>query len=174
MVEPVVFQVVGFQNSGKTTFIQTLIKELSRENIKVATVKHHGHGGKPDINEEKDSATHIQFGATVSVVEGDGRLILQAEKSIWSLNEQIDILGSFQVDCILVEGHKHEKFPKAVIMRSETDLKLIKELANIKVILLRDLSIEEHLKHILSIPYFPIQERLGLEWIINYLKSQLK
>lgn len=44
-----ILQVVGHQNSGKTTLIEKCIKELTNHGIKVGTFKHHGHGGKPDI-----------------------------------------------------------------------------------------------------------------------------
>lgn len=53
VVTPIIVQVVGFQNSGKTTFVKKLLQELSKQNIYVATIKHHGHGGKPDVVEKK-------------------------------------------------------------------------------------------------------------------------
>jgi molybdopterin-guanine dinucleotide biosynthesis adapter protein len=173
MVTPFVFQVVGFQNSGKTTFINTLIKVLTLDNIKVATIKHHGHGGKPEVNENKDSALSIQSGAKVSVVEGDGRLILQAEKDFWGLSEQIMLLNSFQIELIIVEGHKLENYPKAVIINNENDIKLINELNNVIVVYFRDLKVKRMIKQSHPFQHFQIEELEGLQWITSYLKSQL-
>ena len=85
MVSPVIFQVVGYQNSGKTTFLNRLIEKLNGEQMRIATIKHHGHGGKPEVNEEKDSAQYCHSGAKVSLVEGGGRLLLQAENNTWSI-----------------------------------------------------------------------------------------
>lgn len=174
MVNPFVLQVVGFQNSGKTTFIKSLIEKLSIQNLKVGTIKHHGHGGKPTINEEKDSSTHIQAGARVSLVEGDGRLIFQAEKNTWSINEQINILTPFQLDVLIIEGHKYEGFPKIVIVKEENNLNLLTDLSNIKAVLFREENLKVLLSQKYSGPHFHSSSHEGLDWIINYINSQLK
>lgn len=173
MVRPFIFQIVGFQNSGKTTLINKIIQRLNSENLRIATIKHHGHGGKPEINEKKDSSSYIQSGAKASIVEGDGRLLLEAEKSVWPLIDQIRLLISFHLNIILIEGHKYEKYPKTLILNNPKDIFLIKELTNIKVVFYRDLKEIEVLKHTLTIPTFHIDDDKGFEWIINYLKSQL-
>ena len=41
--------------------------------MKVATIKHHGHGGFPEVA-QKDSERHRKAGAIVSSVEGAGLL----------------------------------------------------------------------------------------------------
>lgn len=171
MVNPFVLQVVGYQNSGKTTYINSLIERLSSENMKVGTVKHHGHGGKPEVNEKKDSSMHIQSGAQVSLVEGDGRLILQAEKLTWSLKEQINILKSIQLDVLIIEGHKYEDYPKVVIIKDENDLKLLKDLSNIKVVLFREENLDEKIYQGYSGAKFLSSSPEGFDWIIKYIKD---
>lgn len=69
--EPVIFQVSGYQNSGKTTLINKLISGLKEKGLSVITIKHHGHGGKPEAPEGKDSTSHIESGAAASLVEGE-------------------------------------------------------------------------------------------------------
>jgi molybdopterin-guanine dinucleotide biosynthesis adapter protein len=169
MVEPFVFQVVGFQNSGKTTFIKSLLEELHRSGTKTGIIKHHGHGGKPDIKETKDSSSYLQTGSMVSIVEGEGRLLLQSEKENWSLPEQIRILHHFHLDIILVEGHKFEEYPKALIIRNEEDLFLIEQLKNIVVVFYRDHSVSRYVET--NIPSFPLNHE-GLQWVLHYIKSQ--
>jgi molybdopterin-guanine dinucleotide biosynthesis adapter protein len=173
MVTPFIFQVVGFQNSGKTTFLNQLLEKLSVEDIRIGTIKHHGHGGKPEINEKKDSARYSKVGAIASLVEGEGRLLLQAEKSNWSLEEQIKILTPFDLNLILIEGHKYEDFPKAVIIRNENDLCLLNELKNVVIVLCRDDSLRKQVKWNNPVPFFDINQNDPYTWVIQYFKSQL-
>ncbi|MFD2443173.1 molybdopterin-guanine dinucleotide biosynthesis protein B [Bacillus sp. CGMCC 1.16607] len=174
MVSSFVFQVVGFQNSGKTTLVQSLIEKLSSEGIKVGTIKHHGHGGKPEVNERKDSAVHIQTGAHLSLVEGDGRLILQAEKTSWSLDEQISLLSSFQLDFILIEGHKYADYPKAVIIKQEKDLQLLRELTNVKAVFVWSEDLSNQLFPLFEVEFFQLNDLKGMEWLIHYLKNHIR
>ncbi|MEH7572840.1 molybdopterin-guanine dinucleotide biosynthesis protein MobB [Cytobacillus firmus] len=92
----VIFQVSGYQNSGKTTLINKLISGLKEKGLSVITIKHHGHGGKPETPEGKDSSSHIESGAAASLVEGGGRLLMHAEKKSWSLEEQVRIVLQLQ------------------------------------------------------------------------------
>lgn len=81
MVTPKILQVVGYQNSGKTTFVTQLVQALTEKDFNVATIKHHGHG-EPDVVTNKDSSRHIVSGASTTIVEGEGMLLMQA-KSIF-------------------------------------------------------------------------------------------
>ncbi|RSD29489.1 molybdopterin-guanine dinucleotide biosynthesis protein B [Mesobacillus subterraneus] len=171
MVKPVLFQIAGYQNSGKTTLVTTLIEHLSATGLKIATVKHHGHGGKPDILESKDSGRHIKAGAAVSLVEGGGRIIIQAENGLWTLAEEIEILSSFKTDLILIEGYKNEPYPKAVILRDEADLELLERLQHTKVIFCRDQELVNQLQH-LDLPVFNTDDPNGLKWITAYIENQ--
>ncbi|MPU17873.1 molybdopterin-guanine dinucleotide biosynthesis protein MobB, partial [Acinetobacter baumannii] len=39
---PSILQIVGYQNSGKTTLVEKVVYALAEQNMKVATIKHHG------------------------------------------------------------------------------------------------------------------------------------
>lgn len=171
LVKPVVFQVVGYQNSGKTTLSLKLIQHLAAVGIKVATIKHHGHGGKPDVKESKDSGRNIAAGAAVTVVEGEGRLLIQAEQEHWSLKDEIEMLNFFKPDVILIEGHKNEKYPKAVILRNEGDLELLVKLPNIRVVFYRDKGLAKQLND-LSVPAFDLNDESGFAWLADYINEQ--
>jgi molybdopterin-guanine dinucleotide biosynthesis adapter protein len=170
LVRPVAFQIVGFQNSGKTTFMTKLIHALSVEKHRVATIKHHGHGGKPDVLETKDSKKHIAAGASASLVEGEGSILLQADDTNFTLKEQMTLLSFFKPDVILIEGHKRAEFEKAVIIRDDADLFLLEELENIKLILCRDSQLSLRLAEKQNIPVFSMEDDSGLYWLLNYLK----
>ncbi|WP_226675781.1 molybdopterin-guanine dinucleotide biosynthesis protein B [Mesobacillus jeotgali] len=168
LVKPVLFQVAGYQNSGKTTLSLTLIQQLAAKGLKVATVKHHGHGGRPEIVEGKDSDKHVKAGAAVSLVEGGGRMIIHAENDKWSLSEEIDMLSFFKPDVILIEGYKNESYPKAVILRDESDLELVGKLQNIQVVLCRSAELIDMLKGS-PLPVLEIDD--GINWILDYISS---
>jgi molybdopterin-guanine dinucleotide biosynthesis adapter protein len=169
MVSSAIFQIVGFQNSGKTTLIKRLIEELKKQNVTAVTIKHHGHGGRPAFNKEKDSYQHIQAGAIASIVEGDGHLLLQSEKSSWTLNEQIQLLSVFQPNVIFIEGHKKEIYPKAVIIRNREDLSLLENLENIKLVLFWDKDVIEPVQKEKPYPFFPLNDSKGLKWLVQNL-----
>lgn len=165
---PVIFQLAGFSNSGKTTLLKKLITLLSLDGRRVVTLKHHGHGGRPDLLQNKDSSQHLEAGALASLVEGDGTILLQAEKQGWSLQEQIQLLEPFQPEFILIEGYKQEEFPKAVLIREAEDLELLKKLTNIVVVFYWDhgISNEELPKRI---PSFRLNDSNGLVWLKEFL-----
>jgi len=172
MVTPVLFQLVGYQNSGKTTSMYEVISRLSADGYKVVTIKHHGHGGKPDIVEKKDSGQHVEAGAYASLIEGEGRILLQAEKDEWKLAEQIQLASALSPDTILIEGYKHEGFPKAVLLRDEEDLHLLEELTNIQVVLIRQPELASMLQRDLSYPVFNTAEDF-YSWIVHYLETTI-
>src|SRR6478735_4175363 len=104
-----VLQVVGFQNSGKTTLVEKLIKRAKQFNLCVGSIKHHGHGGPPDSSSElKDSHRHQQAGANVAGVEGGGILQLTADSKDWSLKKLIDFINfSRQMSFLLKDIKKN-------------------------------------------------------------------
>lgn len=167
VVKPVIFQVVGYQNSGKTTFLTKMIAKLSEKGWKVVTIKHHGHGGQPDLREEKDSSKHMAAGAAASLVEGGGRMILHADHSNCELSEQIKLVSFFQPDFILIEGHKLEVYPKVVLIRDEEDVDLFQKVSNIKAVLYWQ---ENDLQSLHQyIPCYHIADENGLNWLLSDL-----
>ncbi|KKK36940.1 hypothetical protein WQ57_16265 [Mesobacillus campisalis] len=170
LVKPVIFQIVGYQDSGKTTAMMNLIARLSIQGYQVATIKHHGHGGKPDLSEKKDSGRHVKAGALASLIEGDGRVLLQAEKQQWGIQEQLKLLSVLSPDIVLIEGHKHEAFPKAVLLRDENDLHLLDELTNIKVAAWREPKLGS-LDGQTACPLFSVMAE-AYAWIEDYLKQE--
>lgn len=130
-----ILQVVGFQNSGKTTFVTEYIKAAVQAHLKVGTIKHHGHGGTPlHHDQQKDTGKHRQAGAYVSLVEGNGSFILSTDKLSLTLPQMITLYNMFELDVILVEGFKYERYPKVVLLRGEEDIALLDKLENVSCI----------------------------------------
>jgi molybdopterin-guanine dinucleotide biosynthesis adapter protein len=162
LVRQIIYQVVGYQDSGKTTIILKLIEILKNEGIKSATIKHHGHGGRPDILSQKDSAKHINAGAVASLVEGGGRLCLQADETALTLEDQIRFVDFFRPDIILIEGHKKESYPKLLILRDESDFSLISDVSNIKTVIVWNKDWIDAVREKLKVPVFHIKEEIAL------------
>lgn len=162
LVKPIIYQIVGYQNSGKTTIILQLIEILKKEGCKTVTIKHHGHGGRPDILSQKDSAKHINAGAVASLVEGEGRLCLQADETALPLEEQIRFMDFFRPDIIIIEGHKKKAYPKLLILRDETDLSLISDICNIKTVIVWKKELIEVVRGYLEVPVFHITDEIAL------------
>lgn len=131
---PSILQIVGYQNSGKTTLVEKIVHVLTESEMKVATIKHHGHGGFPEVA-QKDSERHRKAGAVVSSVEGAGLLSLSSLREEWSLQEIIRLYEFFEVDTILIEGYKKESYPKVVLLRSEEDVELLHKVENIVAVI---------------------------------------
>lgn len=171
MVKPIIFQVVGYQNSGKTTLTSKLIETLSTHGLKTVTIKHHGHGGKPDVADQKDSAIHLSAGAIASLVEGEGRLILQAEKCEFSLEQQIELLKFFHSDVILVEGHKSENYPKLLLVRDNRDLPLLDLVNNVLAVVYWKEEMVDLISAKLDVPAFLIYDEAVISWTVQMIKK---
>lgn len=130
-----ILQIVGYQNSGKTTLMEQLISQATACGLTVGTIKHHGHGGIPTSDNSKDSFRHEQAGARVTAVEGDGTLRMSIHRSNWQLDEILAIYTSFKMDIILIEGYKNEHYPKIVLLRTIEDQVLLQKVTNISCVI---------------------------------------
>jgi molybdopterin-guanine dinucleotide biosynthesis protein B len=166
-----ILQIVGYQNSGKTTLITKLIEKLSTEGFSVGTIKHHGHGGEPLIGDSgKDTELHRKAGASVVAVEGKGVVQLTAANSSWKLEKLIALYKSFEIDVILVEGYKKANYPKIVLLRNGEDKELLDELTNIACVISRT-SIDESDQY--SYPfYLRTQEDEYILYVMDQMKGQ--
>lgn len=123
-------QIVGYKNSGKTTVMKHLIHYFSSNKMKVGSLKHHGHGGEPEMVENTDSSGHMESGSLVSGVQGEN--ITQFAYNLpLKLDELIQMYGNFSIDLLLVEGYKNADYPKIVLLKNGDDISLLDELSNI-------------------------------------------
>lgn len=103
--------VVGRKNSGKTTLMKSLIAELVRRGLSVATVKHTSHAHEFDTP-GKDSWVHRQAGSAVAVILSPERWSCHAERPD---REQLDELHRTLFhgkDIVLWEGRGNPEAPK--------------------------------------------------------------
>jgi molybdopterin-guanine dinucleotide biosynthesis protein B len=113
---PPVFIFVGHSNSGKTTFIERLIPELTRRGLRVATIKHAHHKVQLDT-EGKDSWRYKNAGAALSMLVTTSMLQLVADAD--EGREPLQLAKRFlgEADIVLAEGFSHAPGPKIEILR---------------------------------------------------------
>ncbi|QKY68584.1 molybdopterin-guanine dinucleotide biosynthesis protein B [Lentibacillus sp. CBA3610] len=135
-------QITGYKSSGKTTIMNQLIRYFSGIGLRVGSLKHHGHGGEPDMAEGTDSRQHFESGSMISGVEGAGvtQLMLQMP---FELDDLIQMYSKFPLDLLLIEGYKKADYRKVVLIKNEADLSLLQELSNIIAIGTWDMNLLE-------------------------------
>jgi len=109
-----VIGIIGYHNSGKTTLIRKLARELMDRGYAVAVVKHLSH--HVDVP-GKDTALLGEVVDQVGFISPEGSGVFWKKTS--SLQ---DIIPHLDADIVLVEGFKAEKtFPKVVCLRGELE-----------------------------------------------------
>jgi len=115
---------VAYSGTGKTTLLEKVIPELRAMGFRVGLIKHAHHDFDIDIP-GKDSWRLRQAGATQVMVASRKRWALITEYPTAhaepKLNELLQQLDTTLLDLVLVEGFKHELFPKIELRRSELD-----------------------------------------------------
>ncbi|PCI20930.1 MAG: molybdopterin-guanine dinucleotide biosynthesis protein B [Piscirickettsiaceae bacterium] len=123
MSETLAPAVLGFaacSGTGKTTLISRLIPILNERGLKVGLIKHSHHDF--DIDQPgKDSYRLRKAGASPVVLVSSHRraVITELLSAEPTLNEQLYCFPHKSVDLIIVEGFKHEVFPKIELHRTE-------------------------------------------------------
>ncbi len=112
-----ILSVVGRSDSGKTTLLEKLIRELSARGRRIGTVKHHYHGPVAVDVPGKDSWRHRQAGAVaVALVSPDTLFVVRESPPGLSL-EALVHRSLFGVDLVLTEGFKSGPMPKIEVNR---------------------------------------------------------
>ncbi len=115
-----VISIVGKKNSGKTTLLIELIKELKERGYSVGIIKHIHHDIEiSDVDKEgTDSFKHFKTGADVVVVAGNRLLALfqnlTEKKTIAEITHLLP-----EINILLTEGFKIEKMPKIEVVRED-------------------------------------------------------
>jgi len=113
-----IISIVGRSGSGKTTFVEKLIVELTKRGHRVATIKHTPMGmAWPD--DDKDSTRHLKAGSRAAIISAPDKLVMvQPVASPPSLEETARLFAE-DYDIILTEGFKQGDAPKIEVHRRE-------------------------------------------------------
>jgi molybdopterin-guanine dinucleotide biosynthesis protein B len=115
---PAIVSIVGKSSTGKTTFLEKLIREISSRGYKIATIKHSHHAISFD-QPNKDSWRHAQAGAAATMVSSASEIqIIKPITQELTIDRLARQLGE-DYDLILTEGFSRGNAPKIEIHRKE-------------------------------------------------------
>jgi len=110
----------AFSGTGKTTLLCQLIPLLKAGGLRIGVVKHAHHQFEID-HPGKDSHSLRSAGAEQMLIASKGRIAwieeLPEQQREPTLAEVIGTLDPSRLDLVLVEGFKHEAFPKIELHR---------------------------------------------------------
>ncbi len=112
--KPYAAAVCGVKNSGKTTFLEKLVKELNCRGYRVAVVKHDGHDFQADT-EGTDTFRMQKAGAYGTCVFSKNKWMAVKQETEVELETLFNLFG--EADMILVEGMKDSLLPKFELVR---------------------------------------------------------
>lgn len=111
--------IAAYSGTGKTTLLSKLLPLLKAKGLRVGMVKHAHHQFEID-KPGKDSYVLREAGAEQMLVASRQRWVLMAETGDFDdpyLDQVLPHLDQKNLDLIIVEGFKHEKFPKIELHR---------------------------------------------------------
>jgi len=121
---PPIVSIVGKSDSGKTTLLEALIKELRQRGRRVAVIKHAADGFEFDTP-DKDSWRLSQAGSEVSAISSNDRLvIIRHLENDPDPQELVQHIGA-DCDLVLTEGFKQYPYPKIEVVRGEQGADLV-------------------------------------------------
>ena len=109
---------VAKSNTGKTTLLEQVIRELKNRGYKVGAIKHDAH--KFDIDHPgKDSYRLTDAGADTMLITSSEKLALVKKHQTEPSLEQLVATYFTDVDIVLTEGFKTSSLPKIEAHRRE-------------------------------------------------------
>jgi molybdopterin-guanine dinucleotide biosynthesis protein B len=127
MFTPPVLGFAAASGTGKTSLLTKLIPMLKAHNLQIGMIKHSHHDFEID-QPGKDSFRLRKAGATpVMLVSRHRRAViteLSADTDI-SLTEQLALFPNAGLDLILIEGFRHESYPKIELCRPSLGKQLL-------------------------------------------------
>jgi len=122
---PRLFGIAGYKNSGKTTLVVDLVRDLVARGWRVGTIKHAHHDFDID-HPGKDSFLHRAAGAR-EVVVASARRVAHIRELTDSDEPSLDELAQQMrdVDLVLVEGWKSGSHPRLELRRATAPASVI-------------------------------------------------
>jgi len=115
-----VLGIAAWSGTGKTTLLVQVLPRLRAQGLRVGLIKYSHHAFELDTP-GKDSYELRKAGASPVLLASPARWALMAETPALAEPALDDLLGRMDqsgLDLILVEGYRHEAFPKLELYRS--------------------------------------------------------
>jgi len=117
----------AFSGTGKTTLLTQLLPILTSQGLQVGMIKHSHHRVEMDIP-GKDSYKLRKAGAVQMLLTSKhcwALMVDRAEEQEPELQNELERLDQSTLDLILVEGFRHESFPKIELHRPSLNKPLL-------------------------------------------------
>ncbi len=109
---------IGRSNSGKTTFLEKVVRELKIRGYRIAVVKHTHHDFDMD-HPGKDSWRFTRAGSDVVVLASPDKVAFVESLDAELTLTQITALFKDKVDIVITEGYKNGTAPKVLVVTCE-------------------------------------------------------
>ena len=155
-----IVSIVGRSDSGKTTLVEKLVRQLVDRGYRVATIKHDVHGFDID-HEGKDSWRHKKAGACISIISSPWKIGIvedvEKDHTLAEIREQY----VHDADIILSEGYKRNHHPKIEVFRAAMNHELLCSREDNLLAIASDLNVD------LGVPCVDINDAAQLADIIE-------
>ncbi len=155
--------VIGWKNSGKTYYVQEIIKILRKKGYSVASIKHAHH--EFDVDKPKtDSFLHRKAGSQQVIISSSKRWVKitelenSTEKNLTELIQQLST-----TDIVIVEGFKNDNHPKIEIIKEKSKNYLFNQISNV-VALISDIEVDSNIKKF---------KKNEIDLIVNFILNDL-
>ncbi|MBN1370272.1 MAG: molybdopterin-guanine dinucleotide biosynthesis protein B, partial [Dehalococcoidaceae bacterium] len=146
-----IIAIVGRSNSGKTTLVTRLVRELVGRGYRVATMKD-SHRQPTFDSKDKDSWKHIEAGSTATALKTHDSIVVIRRSTIETdIHAIAGLLGQGH-DIVIAEGFKHSNVPKIEVHR--TGMPLLED--DIDIVAIASQEPLESTKCVLSIDDIPV------------------
>lgn len=159
-----VFSFIGYSGSGKTTYLEKLIRELKYRGIKIAVLKHDSHDFEID-KEGKDTWKFTKAGADiVSISSGKKMARICNSNEEFTLEKIIESIND--VDLIITEGYRAGKAPKIGVLREASGNELSVNIKDL-IALVTDKKLES------DIPMFNLDDVKSMaDFLMNKIETK--
>ena len=155
---------VAKSGTGKTTYIEALVRFLKEKGLNVAVIKHDAHGFEID-KPGKDSYRFSHAGAdTVLLSSGEKTAVVLRHEAAPKLEDMIKWAERSGADIIITEGYKHENLPKIEVLRKGYSEEFVSD-AHERIAVVADFEVDTKL------PVFSLNEP---EEIVDFILSLKK
>ncbi|WP_457625215.1 molybdopterin-guanine dinucleotide biosynthesis protein B [Persephonella sp.] len=121
-----VISIVGIHNSGKTTFIESVIGILSERGYRVGAVKHDPKGKAKTDTPGKDSYRMFHAGAEQVILASPGRITSYIRDDDYDPSDIIEKYMIRDLDIVIIEGFKgYKNTDKFEVIRKEENRELV-------------------------------------------------
>ncbi len=157
---PPVLGFAAFSGTGKTTCLRALLPMLQAQGMRVAVIKHAHHSFDVD-QPGKDSYELRKAGAAKVLVASRVRwalMVEMAQEHEPTLGELLEEVNHGDLDLVLVEGFKRERFPKVELHRPSLGHPLLFPDDDSIIAVATDAPLSDHTRDIVTLDLNRVQD----------------